>query len=295
MENRDKETQLFLEYVLNSEEVKYNVTRFFRSIDPGMANITNGVIALLNELREPALRLYSQLQLSLEKKDAFRSASEQWGKMGWTYPPSAGISLFYTFPDDPNEADTIASAWSRAEDMEELFSLLKEKGVHQDDMEEAIFLFHNEKYKSCALILFSMIDAVLIHCQSTELTKNGNIKRRKTGYSGAKEILEKTDEKVHFEKLPIVLSYFNLMACLKKIFESGEDFRVQPDILNRNFVVHGMLTRKVIRKDCIQLFLLYYNLLSFLNIFGVEEKVLPINDASAPPLHLLSDKESGHA
>ena len=40
--------------------------------------------------------------------------------------------------------------------MEELFSLLKEKGVHQDDMEEAIFLFHNEKYKvMCINFIFN--------------------------------------------------------------------------------------------------------------------------------------------
>lgn len=33
--------------------------------------------------------------------------------------------------------------------------------------------------------------------------------------------------------------------------------------MNRNFVDHGMLHRKVRRIDCIQLFLVYYNFLTF--------------------------------
>lgn len=270
MKNKNQEIQLFLEYLSHSEEFDHNFKKFIRSINPVVENITNGIAELLSKFQEPVLDLFNHVALSWEKKDEFRAASEQWGRMGWTYPPSAGISLFYTFPDDPNNVEEMASCWSSTEDMEELFSLLlKEDGGNQDDIEEAIFLFHNEKYKSCALILFSLIDAVFINCQSMELNKNGNIKKRKIGYFGAQDILGKIDEKFHFENLPIVLSYFNLMSCLKTFFKSGEDFRTQPDVLNRNFVAHGMLIRKAERKDCVQVFLLYYNLLRFLNTFRI--------------------------
>ena len=51
-----------------------------------------------------------------------------------------------------------------------------------------------------------------------------------------------------------------------EVFEKGNDFRKQPEVLNRNFLDHGMLTRKVTRKDCVQLFLLYYNILELLDM-----------------------------
>ena len=47
------------------------------------------------------------------------------------------------------------------------------------------------------------------------------------------------------------------------IFADGDDFKKQPKIVNRNFIGHGMLTSNVKKRDCIQLFLLYYNFLSF--------------------------------
>ena len=40
---------------------------------------------------------------------------------------------------------------------------------------------------------------------------------------------------------------------------NGDDFVKEPDVINRNFVGHGMNRRKVRRKDCIQLFLALYN------------------------------------
>ena len=60
--------------------------------------------------------------------------------------------------------------------------------------------------------------------------------------------------------------YANLFSCLFKMFEDGNDFKKQPQVINRNFLDHGMLTRRVSRKDCIQLFLLYYNMLCLLDM-----------------------------
>ena len=57
-----------------------------------------------------------------------------------------------------------------------------------------------------------------------------------------------------------------LFACLEKVFEGGKDFKNQPDVINRNFLDHGMMTKKVRKKDCIQLFLLYYNMLELLDM-----------------------------
>lgn len=63
-----------------------------------------------------------------------------------------------------------------------------------------------------------------------------------------------------------VFSYLareGLFYALDVFYKGGDDFKEQPDIMNRNFVDHGMLHRKVRRIDCIQLFLVYYNFLTF--------------------------------
>ena len=68
------------------------------------------------------------------------------------------------------------------------------------------------------------------------------------------------------KKVYLLFSYQNVYACLMKVFEDGGDFKKQPEVINRNFVDHGMLHRDVTKRDCIQIFLLYYNLLEFLDI-----------------------------
>ncbi len=64
-----------------------------------------------------------------------------------------------------------------------------------------------------------------------------------------------------------VLDQVNILAALETVFEAGKDFKVQPTVINRNFVDHGMLYRNVTRKDCIMLFLLLYNFTEHLNSF----------------------------
>ena len=54
----------------------------------------------------------------------------------------------------------------------------------------------------------------------------------------------------------------NLISCLYIFYESHQGFQNEPqNVINRNFIMHGMGHRKVLRRDCIQLFLLYYNVL----------------------------------
>ena len=64
-----------------------------------------------------------------------------------------------------------------------------------------------------------------------------------------------------------LLSFENIYTCLLKYYESGKNFVTQPEILNRNFLSHGMYTRNVTQRDCKKLFLLYFNWISILERF----------------------------
>ena len=112
--------------------------------------------------------------------------------------------------------------------------------------------------------MFGLIDAKIIRLQRKDNGPNG---RRAVGKRAANKVMQKIKNEQNLEKrFFLLLDYENILACFNTVFADAEDFRKQPVVINRNFVDHGMMTKKVIRKDCVQLFLLYYNLLMFLDV-----------------------------
>lgn len=57
-----------------------------------------------------------------------------------------------------------------------------------------------------------------------------------------------------------ILRNINLISSLNIIFESANNFIQKPSDLNRNYLMHGMYNKKVIRQDCVKLLLTIYNL-----------------------------------
>ena len=114
---------------------------------------------------------------------------------------------------------------------------------------------------------------------------------------GAAEIFRKTlDEPETAEKiLNRVPRFFyrceNMFYAVITIFESANDFRDEDKTvgLNRNFVDHGMSQRQATKKHCLQLFLLYYNVLGLFSFF---DHIWPIKDERWLPTEK-NDAESG--
>ena len=167
-------------------------------------------------------------------------------------------------PANKKDADIMALKQCPNKIMEQIFEvLLENKRTKKTDFREAVFDYRHKQYKSCAFILFALIDAILIRLQKKS-TLDG--KRRNVGLSAVRDAKKRTEIDVNTEVLYTALFCTSLFACLQKVFESGNDFRKQPEVINRNFLDHGMLTRKVTKKDCMQLFLLYYNMLKLLEL-----------------------------
>ena len=135
--------------------------------------------------------------------------------------------------------------------------LLKCSYHRRQDIDEAVSLYHNNCFKSCALMLFSMIDALLIHTQdSTPYAKN-----RKQGNNGIKRFRE--IQAPSSDKTTLRLLQFSICVnALDVFFENTTNFENANPVLNRHLVCHGMLQRDVTQNDCDQLFLLYDNMLS---------------------------------
>ena len=200
-------------------------------------------------------------EYSEEQRKELIESHKKWGEYGWSMLPHAPIKLFYECPDTPAEADKIALAHYKKKGLETLFDDLHRKRVRKCDLDEAIVCFQNRQYTACALILFSLIDAKLIRLHP----KPQDDKRRKTGAGAIFGYKKKYEANHNIDELFFrAFRYFNLFKCLEKMFEDTKDFTLESQIVNRNYIGHGMNYRQTRRKDCVQLFLVLYNLLTFL-------------------------------
>ncbi|MCR5332063.1 MAG: hypothetical protein K6E62_12910 [Lachnospiraceae bacterium] len=199
-----------------------------------------------------------------ERKQELLENYRQWGEYGWTINPcEEGGNLFNNEPPKLlKDADRMAL--KNCNDMEGILGFIRsDKRAKKTDFNEAVASFNDGRYKSCAMIMFSLVDAQLIRLQRNEETCN---KRRSVGAGAIKRVKKRAGLDEGEELLWIALFYTNVFSCLETMFADGNDFKVQPKIINRNFLDHGMMTGRVSRKSCIQLFLLYYNMLEMLEM-----------------------------
>lgn len=184
-----------------------------------------------------------------------------WGYFGWTISPGAQIRDYYVRPKTKEEADQIMERIHDENAIHITFEELCRSSFHtEQDIKEVEFLFYEGHYKACALLLFSLIDSVIIHTQDGTEYEG---KKRPGGEKGIKRYEELT-EPVSWPGLTTrMLSFISSIAALKAFFAKPDDFKSDNPVLNRNLICHGMLLRDVNRTDCVQLSLLYKNMLHF--------------------------------
>ena len=201
-------------------------------------------------------------EISEERKQKLLDSYRKWGSYGWTIIPTADDLLFDTPPKDKKEADRIGR--QACKDTEALFSKISNiRRIHVNDYNEAICNFRDRRYKSCALILFALIDSHLIRFQRKAETKG---KDRSVGAGAVTKAKTRVGADDPENQLFCAMFYANLFTCLDQMFQKTGDFKKKLDVINRNYLDHGMLTKRVTRTDCLQLFLLYYNVLDLLDL-----------------------------
>lgn len=252
-----------------SESIYKLFERVHKAFAETQDTIINGMVSAIRSLNDSLFSfdfssLYESIRKTFdaikipeftdEQKDELLESHIKWGEIGWTYLPSSWGNFFDENPTDINSANKEMMSYFTKEEQQELFDCLKLSSVKKDDLETAIFCFENHKYKPCALILFSLIDGKLIRNQGLQAkgrpVGNGAIKR-------FKEKIESDEERAFYE----IIYDANVLACLKAFFQGCPNFKDEPEIINRNFVMHGMTGRAVRKRDCVQLFLLLNNLL----------------------------------
>ena len=298
-----EEKDICYKFALAVKDMWKGVTRELAQITPtismpqvlfGLQQFAN-TLASLKKVAEPLLKVAGQLaniigtysaqinyifsnikfpQISDERKEELRKSYGIWGQYGWTMPPFAEASIFNKAPVTIAEAHKYMVPYCSKDNMTELFKMIDELPnlckKEKKDLREAEFNFDHKNYKSCAMLIFSLLDAKLIRMQRKE-DINDRTKRRDSGVQAANHIKDRIEKEHDInKKFFMLLSYTNLFACIEEFFAKGNDFKDQPQLANRNFVDHGMLHKNVRRRDCIQLFLLYYNFVDFFDILGYK-------------------------
>lgn len=119
--------------------------------------------------------------LSEDKKKERIEAFRQWGAYGWTVIPHANFKYFNTAPTSSKEANEKAlSCFRTKKQMEEFWKAFDSvEKIKRSDFEEAIKDFDNRCYKSCAMMLYSLIDGRLIRLQGGPKTEKENLESAK--------------------------------------------------------------------------------------------------------------------
>ena len=196
--------------------------------------------------------------------------AEKWGNAGWTIPPFAAISFCAEEPPEKREeADQKIMRECTNDNLEQFWNDIRDtKNCNIDDWDEAIANYKDERYKSCALLLYSMIEHLLIQAQ-----KRNNAKNCKTGDKAYEKLEEYWQQQKNIPRLRVHENFGeyinkNVYACLKVFFANGKNFSLKDkSFAYRNMLMHGMFSRKVEPKDCMQLFFLYYNTKENINFF----------------------------
>lgn len=222
-----------------------NPSNYIGAILDGLNQLSDTLIKSISELKCPTFS-ESEMQKMLE-------SHQQWGKFGWTWFPNMNYASYIEAPGTISEANAKMRQFCSTENLQEIFNSLRKYPIRKDDLESAIFCFKNKQYKACSLLLFGLIDSRLIR-----LPSNVNRSVGKGAVTRFGNFMKETDPDPAFFS---ALYYANLIAFLETIFANGNNFYHEPVVINRNFIGHGMSTRRTRKRDCIQLFVALFNVL----------------------------------
>ncbi len=130
-------------------------------------------------------------------------------------------------------------------------------------MEEALCCFETGYYKSCAMLLVSMIDRQLLQYQKRKNRDNIKVGR------AALDIIENN---IKTKDIYNDLIQWNSFCFLKYLFDydqNHKNFITEPNVINRNFLMHGMTNKVISKTDCIKLFVALKNVSKL--IFGYNK------------------------
>ena len=206
-------------------------------------------------------KFFKDIEISEKIKEKLAKIYCAYGYFGWTMIPSTTEKLKKE-PVSLEEADSYMLKFCKNKEMKFVFSkILENNRINVGEINESIDSFKRKKFKSCVLLLFSIIDGLLIRSQ-----KRGNNRRSvRTARTKLENVISKDKETLYN-----VLGAKNTLVCIEQMYKPANDFVKNCECINRDFISHGMITRDITKTDCIKVFLLLYNVLYLLDFYNLK-------------------------
>ena len=193
--------------------------------------------------------------------DDVKKSADIWADYGWVpFLPESRITdiMHLKYPNSQEEADTIMMEKLDEEGLQKLFDRLEQKVLSHShcitSFNDAVNSYNNGIYSGCALLLFALIDSCFVVGQP--LPKKKSDKDRSERSLSLSAVGKAIDE----EKSKWIVSAYAVKRIIEIRFKHGKDFNKSNEIgINRNFLAHGMNSYIPNQKDCLQLFVLLYN------------------------------------
>lgn len=182
---------------------------------------------------------------------------EQWGLYGWTFSPSVKYDLFKNSPASIEEANSIMEKYLSNEEINVIKSSLQNAGANVSELEEAYNCYKQGMYKSCALILFGIMDNKMYQYKLLDDRKFNRI-----GISFAEEYAKNKE----YDDFTFQGALVNVLKAIETIFSHGKNFEKEMTIINRNYLSHGMLERNISSLECFQVWCLAYSIWIILDV-----------------------------
>ena len=136
---------------------------------------------------------------------------------------------------------------------------------------QAIMNYKNQCYYSCAVSLFPIIESY--HQFITNFNEDSFYKIKKN-LDSVKDRMENVNQ-VYNTKIEY---YINLVKQFNDLvnnhyFSVSLERTNEPEIINRNRIMHGLFTREINQKDCLQLFCVLSNMVTIQLILNANEMI----------------------
>ena len=189
---------------------------------------------------------------------------------GWVYSPFSPADMPSEWVESfsKGNTDTIVSSFFVDSDSKILKETITEtkammKNVVIDWFDEAVYLYENSRFTSCAMLLYVIIENTIFELANTSITFRSSTKPKLMSIEISKIIASKLldSRKAGDESsLQIVYPIWHLPSLVSFVsmnFGNAGDFLSSPEPLhlNRHWLLHGKVTRKVTSVDCLKLFL----------------------------------------
>ena len=195
---------------------------------------------------------------------------EQMRKQGWMFPQTfINCKITTSGHVDVTTEELYMRNFDRFFDSLFSFNIGERNSRIDRYYKQAIFNYKNKCYFSCAVSLFPIIES---YHQYMNNFNDNEFYRIKNNLESVAEKIEDVKQ-IYATK---VTYYINIVKQLNDLienhyFSSSLDRKHEPALINRNRIMHGLFSREISQKDCLQLFCTISNMVVIKSLIDANE------------------------